>query len=152
MRSRKNKTIKAYEKVLKRDKDWDFSYLYELERLKLKRMFNYFSESGGIYCNPEISNQISICIRLLDIILEKDPITSKYLDEYNYRPYPKYVNWKNEERFNLGRKTPIKEKLLESEKNLKSINVQFLLEDLRKKKAISLYHKIRIRFTDSWWD
>ena len=43
---RKHKTIKAYEKVLKQDKDWDFAYLYELERSKLKRMFNYFSEKS----------------------------------------------------------------------------------------------------------
>lgn len=148
MRSRKNKTIKAYEKVLRKDEDWDFSYLYQLERLKLKRMFNYFSEKGK-YCNPEISGQISTCIKLLDIILEEDPITLKYLNECNYRPYPKYVNWKNEERFNLGRKTPIKEEFLKSKEN---IRIQFLLESLRRKKAISLYHKLRIRFTDSWWD
>lgn len=151
MRSRKNKTIKAYEKVLKKDNDWDFSYLYQLERLKLKRMFNYFSEVGK-YCNPEISGQISMCIKLLDIILEEDPITLKYLNEYKIKPlYPKYVNWKNEGRFNLGKQTNIKLELSLGT-SFKDIKIQFLLENLRRKKAINLYHKLRIRFTDSWWE
>ena len=41
---KKNKTFKAYEKILREDHDWDSSYLLTLEKKKLERMYDYFSK------------------------------------------------------------------------------------------------------------
>ena len=41
---KKGNVVKAYKHLLQRDRDWDFSFLLELERKKLKRMADCFSK------------------------------------------------------------------------------------------------------------
>lgn len=91
-----------------------------------------------------------LCVKLIDIILEKDKPTSNWLDKNfgdlknrgPYHPFTTYVNTWNKARFNNS---------LEIEKD----NL-FLLDnaliDIRKTKALYLYHKIRMYNMETWWD
>lgn len=133
---KRNKTIKAYEKLLRKDRDWDYSYLISLEKKKLQRMFEYFSSSNISTSDNSTAKQIALCLRLLDIVSEEDPASKEFLERVkipedsfpwedlgngvsrldpnyysslNIAMYPKYVNYRNESRFYSGRKTPIQD-------------------------------------------
>lgn len=41
---KKGNVVKAYKRLLQSDRDWDYSFLLELERKKLRRMADYFSK------------------------------------------------------------------------------------------------------------
>ena len=43
MSRNRSTTIKKYSKILKEDRDYDFEYMLDLEKFKLKRMSEYFS-------------------------------------------------------------------------------------------------------------
>lgn len=45
MGKKKNKKFKQYEKLLRKDGDFDYGYLLVLERFKLKRMIKSFEEA-----------------------------------------------------------------------------------------------------------
>ena len=132
---KKNKTFKAYEKLLREDHDWDYSFLISLEKKKLKRMYDYFSKSAISEDDPRAAKEIGLCLRLLDIIQENDPASKEFLrrttedlpDRFedlwedsgngtkklksgNYPKvamFPIYVNYRNESRFHNGRLEPI---------------------------------------------
>lgn len=146
---KKNKTFKAYEKILRNDHDWDYMYLLRLEKKKLTRMFNCFSNSSQ---DTKESRDISLCLRLIDIILEEDPVSRKFYqsvvqsDENTTLHFPAYVNYQNENRFFNGGTRPIKEYI---ERN--SRKPVFQLDELRKTKAMFLYNKIRAYKMFSWW-
>ena len=177
---KRNKTIKAYEKLLRKDRDWDYGYLLSLEKHKLKRMFNYFSESNISEEDSTIAKEIALCIKLLDIIEEEDwaskefskrisescRYSSEKLSNGNSRlkvdyskpiKYPRYVNYRNESRFIPGRRNPIKELIdrndspgVDKDRNLDLIELH--KQSLRQLKALHLYHKIREYKIFKWWN
>ena len=178
---KRNKTIKSYEKILRKDVDWDYGSLLVLERHKLKRMFNYFSNSHITDEDKVIAKEISLCIRLLDIVMEEDWASKDFLrrisesTKYNtteklpdgtYRlkiedtevvVYPRYVNFRNESRFCEGRKHLIQEVIDKINAPGNDINralqlIELHKESLRQRKALHLYHKIRDYKMFKWWD
>lgn len=181
-KSRKNKTFKAYEKILRDDKDFDYSYLLILERKKLQRMYDYFENSKISLENPRVASEISICLRLIDIIMEEDPVSLEYqrrisessssnytttkLSDGTYRldlnsdneevvtVFPRYVNSRNESRFNP--KIPLTMAMLEKSLNPGSPHnsrmVEWQKDNLRRIKAVHLYNKIRAYKIFNWWD
>lgn len=114
---------------------WDWLYLLELEQMKLKEMKNYF-EKSVITDNRNNIKWISICIKLLDIMLHEDMMTSA--EEMKH-----YVNTRNYKRFYRLQGIPWSD-------------VKFFIKkypgDLRYIKATNLYYKIRGEYTFNWWD
>ena len=131
MSRNRSTTIKKYSKILKEDRDYDFEYMLDLEKFKLKRMSEYFSKSQIISDWERVVKEINLCIKLIDIITEKDP--PGYL--YNGTKKLPYVNTRNYKRF------------------LKYIyDNNFYRDDLRQTKALYLYNLIRTYRMMSWWD
>lgn len=131
MSRNRSTTIKKYSKILKEDRDYDFEYMLDLEKFKLKRMSEYFSKSQIISDWERVVKEINLCIKLIDIITEKDP--PGYL--YNGTKKLPYVNTRNYKRF------------------LKYIyDNDFYRDDLRQTKALYLYNLIRAYRMMSWWD
>ena len=138
---KKNKTFKAYEKILRRDQDWDSNYLLVLEKKKLERMYNYFSNISMSEDDSRSAKEIALCLRLLDILQERDPVSKEFLKRTSNRlpndlkdlwedlgiggkklkqtdfpdsviaMFPTHVNYRNESRFHKGRYEPIQELL-----------------------------------------
>lgn len=83
MRKRKNQTetIRAYKNLLKADRDWDYGFLLELERKKLQRMAKYFSESEIAESDAATARELTLCVRLLDIILDKERFRDAWSDD-----------------------------------------------------------------------
>ena len=131
MSRNRSTTIKKYSKILKEDRDYDFEYMLNLEKFKLKRMSEYFSKSQIISDWERVVKEINLCIKLIDIITEKDP--PGYL--YNGTKKLPYVNTRNYKRY------------------LKYIyDNDFYRDDLRQTKALYLYNLIRAYRMMSWWD
>ena len=155
--------IKKYAKLLKKDRDYDFAFLFILERYKLKRMIESFQNSSMPHVGIEKKiSEMQICVRLIDIILEEDAPFRTYMAEYskhNYvfinpsgtkgfseltfseEPFPKFpvhINTKNARRFH---------KPWGANRNLELA----LQPELRRIKALHLYNKIRNRSFGWWW-
>ena len=112
---------------------YDGEYLLVLEKTHLEKMLKYYSNpKNQIAVGQEyIIRQISICINLLTILLD-----DKLLDRTTY------VNFKNANRFLSTYE------LINLEKNKANI---YMIDELYKCKAESLYYNIRKNFTKTWW-
>ena len=128
---------------------FDFEYLYCLEKAKLQEMLAYFShvkkslsadmstdayfsyakylfpENYGRYCS-----RIQICINCIDIFLEEEAKPDVYINKKNAGRF--LQEFDDEEAL---------VKFLESFPGI-----------LRARKARRLYHIIRERNTEEWWD
>lgn len=113
---------------------FDGEYLLVLEKSHLEKMLKYYSDpKNQIVVGQEyIIRQISICIKLIDIILNNDLISNTT-----------YVNVRNANRFLSTHE------MIGLEKNKTSI---YVLDELYKCKAESLYYNIRKKFTRTWWN
>lgn len=134
-RSIRNKKIKKYAKFLKNDFDWDFAFLLELERFKLRNMLKYFSKDGISEGNDLIIRDLRICISLIGYILEEE----KYIENIGY------VNIKNVYRFynNSSRINYV----------IKNVSTDvYAKSSYKSDKALYLYNKIRTYRLKFWWD
>lgn len=175
MRKRKgNNVIKAYKKLLKNDKDWDYYYLLLLERKKLQRMAEHFSKEVITVDDTMIAKELSLCVRLLDIVLDMEVFRDKWLDEVckhvehnffknddgiTYRieteykgkvpNFPKYVNIRNASRFVSPMSYP--KDIYDSDEEQKYCTERFK-EEVRCAKAWHLYNLIREYRMFIWWN
>lgn len=174
-RKKKNNVVRAYKHLLERDRDWDFCFLLELERKKLKRMADYFSKSDITVDDSLITRDLNICLRLLDITLDQEKATNAWNDavfdvikmrfvkipgekfytlRHEYKgqipDFPKYVNLRNWRRF-LSDGADIRNDREDNPIEKKWRNENFK-EMLRKAKAWHLYNLIREYKMFSWWD
>lgn len=132
---------------------WDYGYLLAIEQRKLKEMAAYFKKSQLTVGWEFQVRDCELCVKLLDIVMEKDPYYKSWLRQaYNGPPFedtkinfPKYINTRNADRFWKGFNEKIedysKKKILEAMK-----------AHLRSEKAFQLYHKIRMYRMYNWWD
>lgn len=130
-RCRRNKTIKSYEKILKNDFDWDWAFMLRLEKHKLTRMLKYFSTSGMTVSSKDVAKDISLAIKLIEIIQEED---TDYEDLKKLR-----INLKNYKRF-------VPYSLSQLDRSL-SFRIA-----LRVEKAWNLYNLLRKEKMRTWWD
>ena len=130
-------------------KPWDFAYLLELEQHKIREMRNYMQKYHHLMSWQLVVRDMNICLKLIDIILEKDQYYRSWLDScygsipYKQLPFLVYINTKNYKRF-----MPLLN-------NFKEDNVILhtgLCISLRQKKALYLYNKIRAYRMECWWD
>lgn len=130
-------------------KPWDFAYLLELEQYKIREMRDYMQKHHHLMGWQLVVRDMNICLKLIDIILEKDQYYRSWLDNcygsipHKQLPFPVYVNSKNYKRF-----MP----LLNNFKEDNIILRTGLYISLRQKKALYLYNKIRAYRMDYWWD
>ena len=113
---------------------FDWSYLLRLERAKLREMKKYFELTNGTFDHTNDIRWISICIKLLDIIID-EPEDQRYVNTRNMwrfiRPtdYAKGVEKEDVEHY-----------------------YKSYPQDLRWVKAEHLYYEIRKQYTCRWWD
>ena len=135
-------------------KPWDWHYLLNLERCKIKEIMNYINKTKRFVGYQTVVRDMQICIKLIDIVLEEDAYYKSWLNQnygkslkdlkyFEETPFSKYINVKNANRF-------LKPINYVSDPN-KRIYLSLLIE-YRKVKALSLYIKIRTYKMFSWWD
>ena len=157
-----NKKFKQYEKIIRKDEDFDFGYLLELERFKLKRMVYSFETASVPHVGIEYTiRDLKICVNLLDIIFEDDAPSKMYNDEYMKRNFivvsPTEGSRTSAISFNEEKipKFPIHVNTRNAKRFWKSWDDTTMwsihLQDLRRVKALHLYNKIRNRCFGWWW-
>jgi len=72
------RSFKRWERIIKEDRDWDFVYIWILERTKISHMLKYWEEytesvtvpykSSDEKCNG-VLRDLRICLKLLDIMI-----------------------------------------------------------------------------------
>ena len=127
---------------------WDACFLLEIEKRKLTEIRDYIAKHKR-HVDWELDvRDMNICLKLLDIILEKDQYYRSWLDNcYGSRPHKQlpfsvYVNLRNYKRF-----IPC----LDINKYNESL-LAHLQSNIRKEKAMYLYNKIRAYKMLGWWD
>lgn len=121
-------------KILKNDFDFDWQFMLDLERHKLKRMHKYFTEHNIAESDSRVTKELNLAIKLIEIICGDD--SDRLLIDGNFK---KYVNIKNYKRF-VTYTTP-------------QLNVSaYFRSELRVEKAWNLYHKLRQDRMRTWWN
>ena len=136
-------------------KPWDYGFLLKLEQYKIREMCKYFKKSQLVVGWELQVRDLTICDKLIDIILEEDKQYQSWLhSNYNISAkdrwqnkglkFPIYVNVRNYKRF------------LPQARYDATDMVPFLIENfkisLRQRKALYLYNKIRAYRMEHWWD
>ena len=57
---------------------WDWYYLLNLERCKIKEMMNYINKTRRFEGYQTVVRDMQICIKLIDIVLEEDNSNNAY--------------------------------------------------------------------------
>ena len=141
--------------TLYKDREWDYSFMLEIEQKKLKNMIKWYEQNdyGNSISGPITVKQMKLAVRLLDIILEKEKFWSidypedyAFVVDHKYNPLPetsfvidKYINTKNYKRFFSWL----------NDNAMKSPSWKI---DLRISKAWYLYNKLREQYMMNWWD
>ena len=127
-------------RLLKDDFDFDYHYLLEIEQHKLKNMLKFFTSVDAWTNTDKVVRDLKLCIKLIDIILERDEEFEKTIDRILQGKEPTfYINVKNCKRFY-------------SRWDVESFeNYPPLKTELRRIKALRLYNKIRNNIF-IWWD
>lgn len=138
-------------------RNWDFYYLLKLEQLKIRRMAKYMKKRSIAASASFDYRDLTICDKLISIILEEDSITKVHVNEVVDKKCLTdivYVNIRNEYRF--FRATPIKNNMLASKpyrgehgRNFRDKSGKIAL---RRLKAMHLYNLIREYRMFNWWD
>lgn len=124
---------------------FDYSYLLELERYKLVEMSDYFESVDAFVGTERVVRDMRICIRLIDIILDKDTPYKAWLhtsfgeERKSAVKFPVPVNVKNHLRF-------VSRHFFSN-----SALFNLLVPEYRKKKALWLYNYIRTERLFNWW-
>ena len=155
--------INRWVRFLTQERDWDYSFMLEMEYMKLRQMEEYFKGIDTFVDVEYVRRDLKICLRLLDIVMEKDDLDIKrsplkfvpFKDENGRKMYKLegaseiisykklYVNTRNATRFiefdftspNVDESSEISQK-----------------ESLRLHKAWYLYNLIRTYRMFAWWD
>lgn len=155
--------INRWVRWLKKDRDWDYGFLIEMERMKIQQMADYFKDSEIIMEVEFVRRDLNLCLRLLDIVQGKDDLQIELnkFDTVAFRENGKrmyrmvgesrvisfrklYVNVRNAQRFvNYD---------IEQMTGKDKDNRATYLEDIRKEKAWHLYNLIRSYRMFTWWD
>lgn len=134
-------------------KPWNWSYLLDLERHKIREMMNYINKTQRFVGWEIVVRDMRTSIKLIDIVLEEDAPYKSWIHQSYGQPvkdfefleeakFPKYINLRNRHRF-----------LHKDFLNGNHPNIfNSLLAEYRKIKALALYNKIRTYKLFSWWD
>ena len=127
---------------------WDACFLLEIEKRKLTEIRDYIAKHKRHVDWAFDVRDMNICLKLLDIILEKDQYYTSWLNNcygvtpHKQLPFTVYVNMRNYKRF-----IPT----IDVDKYNESL-LSHLHSNMRKEKAMYLYNKIRAYKMLGWWD
>lgn len=130
-------------------KPWDSGYLLKLEQYKIREMCKYFKKSQLTVGWELQVRDLTICDKLISIVLEEDKQYKGWLDacyggaKRTQILFPVYINTKNYKRF-----MPMVEDFYQDSLVLHN----GMLISLRQQKALYLYNKIRAYRMQHWWD
>lgn len=96
-------------------------------------MSKYFAESQLVHGWEQMVSEINLCVKLIDIVLERDP-KGYFFNGTRTLPYVNSKNWKR-----FISRCPIP-------------SSDYYLDDLRQAKALHLYNLIRTYKMRTWWD
>ena len=155
---KKNYKFKKYEKILRKDEDFDYGYLLELEQFKLKRMIDSFENASCPHVGIEYTiRDMKICVSLLSILLERDAPYNTYLED-NFGINGKVkISVGEDNTVNVDRapdcyKTPVHVNVNNHKRfGFKSKPTDIIKMDYRRVKAMYLYNRIRNRMLHWWW-
>lgn len=134
-------------------KPWDWEFLLQIEKRKLKEMAEYFKRTQTTVGWEFQVRDCELCVKLIDIICEKDPYYKMWLENcygetalkngtFNKFHVTKHVNFNNIKRFlphiDIDNKNPDR--------------IDYIKLELRQRKALYLYNKIRTYRMFTWWD
>lgn len=162
------------QRLLRADRDYDYGFMLMLERKKLQLMADYFSKADITYSDATKAKEMSLCVRLLDIILDEEKQTNEWTAEaiehncirfqksadgmtfnaelvYNglMPDFPKYVNLRNALRFVSLAEHP-KGSFVSAEEQ--KTRTEYFKKDVRKAKAWHLYNQVREYKMLGWWN
>ena len=64
--------INRWVRFLSKERDWDYVFMLEMEYMKLRQMEEYFKEMDTFVGIEYVRRDLRICLRLLDIVMERD--------------------------------------------------------------------------------
>jgi hypothetical protein len=119
--------IRDYAQFALSNEDYDYVFLFDIFRFKLKRMQNYFNEKESCEAKNKILKSIRISIKLCDRII-RDEYT--YNRNYHYRNISKYET-----------------------KSAEILNFKQLLDmdDKHRERDITLLFKTISKYYGLWW-
>lgn len=112
---------------------YDYSYLWRVEKVHLIEMRDYFKISHITDHENDIK-YIDICIKLLDILIDD----GYELFDYDNHVFCKFVNIRNDNRFNLSKVT--------------YDDIEIYCFDVYIAKVKNLYYEILKNKITNWWD
>ena len=66
--------INRWVRFLSKERDWDYVFMLEMEYMKLRQMEEYFKEMDTFVGIEYVRRDLRICLRLLDIVMERDDL------------------------------------------------------------------------------
>lgn len=156
------KNIKIWFSTIYNDKDFDFSFIWIMERKKLQQMKKYFSNANVTTSEnyKQMCKYLDICLKLIDIMLEDTSYLEQeekgnpadynslvdYMMSQNY-VFNHYVNLRNINRF------VTEEQVKNIHKQIKDKNLNGHIKDfVYTTKAKHLYYSIMFNEIEKWWD
>ena len=155
--------INRWVRFLSKERDWDYVFMLEMEYMKLRQMEEYFKEMDTFVGIEYVRRDLRICLRLLDIVMERDDLDIKrsplkfvpFKGDNGRKMYKLegaseiisykklYVNTRNAARFiEFDFTSP----------NVDESSEISYKESLRLHKAWHLYNLIRTYRMFAWWD
>lgn len=134
--------------MAKRNPQYDWHCLYELERQKLICMETYLSHSrvADKKGNYKGKRWLVLCIQLLGYILNESSITLDQLCRLNVKNSINLLSPSSRE--SLEEADECGDDCEDNEYSLRSL----YLKDLYQRKAERLYYRIRSKYTRMWWE
>ena len=70
--------IKRWVRFLAKERDWDYTFMLEMEYMKLRQMEEYFKGRDTFVGIEYVRRDLRICLLLLDIVMGKNDLNIEY--------------------------------------------------------------------------
>lgn len=157
------KKVISYIPIIWNNYDWDFSFLYIIERKKLNDMIKCMTEDEISTSDWRSVRYMKICVSLLDEMIGDVDRSNNYLNIRNWRNtnsrFGKDTRDAREDLYKKKNEPDIKLDIRNSDGSESEIfkdhylnRLEMFRDVIRKEKVYRLYFKIRYYFTDNWWN
>ena len=147
-------TLKVVKEAIN-GREWDSSYLYELEQAKINQLANYIEKNKFFEGWEYVVRDMRLCVKLIDIFLEKKQL-------FHYDGGIKYIPIEGSDDVEVdasGLKyvcdVTVNTNNIHRFSNIENTCNDWLLKhphELYVLKAKYLYHKIRLNRDATWWE
>ena len=144
-----SRRLKLLWHILRKDKDYDSSYLYQLLYIKFSNMVDYFETDGVADMQSDI-DKIKYCRDICKHLMKRE----KYPEHINTHNCCRFFC--NKEEFELWQKNFKKNSIVEVSidifKGFSYNKRNYALEDYYDIKARTLLFKLMNNYIETWWD